>query len=221
MLGLFVTCFNLSFASVQTRRLLEAKCIQHLFWDCYGDVVVSYWPFSLSLVLVPVRGLCNKLSRPSFPLMSKLANIIDHNISTLCAAGLHLWLYSYTTSLLNLGLIYAPFLVLPTAAGTCNWAYTKSHFKEISHSFDDRYGCHRSGKKFLKVRESHFIVRENLRLWKKSGKNEILRSTYLLFLLSRCVQVMEILESHEISKIFIFQAVNVILHFIVFEVFTV
>ena len=32
---------------------------------------------------------------------------------------------------------------------------------------------------------------------------------------------MEILESHEISKIFIFQAVNVILHFIVCEVFTV
>ena len=23
--------------------------------------------------------------------MSKLVNIIDHNISTLCAAGLHLW----------------------------------------------------------------------------------------------------------------------------------
>ena len=177
--------------------------------------------FSLSLVLVPVRGLCNKLSRPSFPLMSKLANIIDHNISTLCAAGLHLWLYSYTMSLLNLGLIYAPFSVLPTAAGACNWAYTKSQFKEISHSFDDRYGWHRSGKKFLKVRESHFIVRENLRLWKKSGKNEILKSTYLLFFLSRCIQVMEILESHEISKIFIFQAVNVILHFIVFEVFTV
>ena len=178
--------------------------------------------FSLSLVLVPVRGLCNKLSRPSFPLMSKLANIIDHNISTLCAAGLHLWLYSYTTSLLNLGLIYAPFSVLPTAAGTCNyWAYTKSQFKEISHSFDDRYGWHRPGKKFFKVRESHFIVTENLRLWKKSGKNEILKSTYLLFFLSWCVQVMEILESHEISKIFIFQAVNVILHFIVFQVFTV
>ena len=45
--------------------------------------------FSLSLVLVPVRGLCKKLTRPCFPLMSKLANIIDHNISTLCAAGLH------------------------------------------------------------------------------------------------------------------------------------
>ena len=112
--------------------------------------------------------------------------------------------YSYTTSLLNFGLIYAPFSVLPTAAGTCNWAYTKSHFKEISHSFDDRYGCHRSGKKFFKVRESHFIVRENLRLWKKSGKNEILKSTYLLFFLSWCVQVMEILESHEIFEEFHF-----------------
>ena len=58
-----------------------------LLQGCGGQLLAF---FSLSLVLVSVRGLCNKLSLPSFPLMSKLANIIDHNISTLCAAGLHL-----------------------------------------------------------------------------------------------------------------------------------
>ena len=57
-----------------------------LLLGCGGQLLAF---FSLSLVLVPVRGLYNKLTRPSVPLMSKLANIIDHNISTLCAAGLN------------------------------------------------------------------------------------------------------------------------------------
>ena len=57
----------------------------------------------------------------------------------------------------------------------------------------------------------------------KSGKSEILKVHNLLFSLSWCVhvQVMESLESHEIFKNFIFQALNVILHFVGLEVFTV